>query len=65
MALALLTHLVFPLLYDGLLGRQGAAMVVVSTLVTAARNVFLVVFAVEATRLAWRRLRPTGDVPAA
>jgi hypothetical protein len=64
LALALLTHLVFPLLYDGLLGRQGPAMVVVSTLVTAARNVFLVVFAVEVTRVAWRRLRPAADVPA-
>ena len=31
LALALLTHLVFPLLYDGLLGRQGPAMVVVSS----------------------------------
>lgn len=65
LALALLTHLVYPLLYDGLLGRQGAVMVVVSTLVTAARNVFLVVFAAEATRLAWRRLRPADGVPSA
>jgi hypothetical protein len=56
--LALLTQLVYPLLYDGLLGRQGHGMVVVATLVTAARNVFLVVFTVEACRLAWRRLSP-------
>jgi hypothetical protein len=55
--LALLTQLVYPLLYDGFLGRQGPAMVVVATLVTAARNIFLVVFTVEACRLAWRRLR--------
>jgi 4-amino-4-deoxy-L-arabinose transferase-like glycosyltransferase len=65
LALALLTHLVFPLLYDGFLGRQGAAMVTVSTLVTAARNVFLVVFAVEATRWAWRRLGRGSAAPAA
>ena len=56
LALALLTHLVFPVLYDGFLGRQGQIMIIVSTLVTAARNVFLVVFTVEACRLAWRRL---------
>ena len=30
------THLVYPLLYDGLLGRQGQAMIVVATVVTAA-----------------------------
>ena len=54
--LALATHLVYPLLYDGLLGRQGYAMIVLSTLVTAARNVFLLVFTVQVCRLAWRRL---------
>lgn len=64
LVLALLTHLVFPLLYDGFLGRQGQVMVVVSTLVTAARNVFLVVFTVEVARLAWRRLARSA-VPAA
>jgi len=64
LVLALLTHLVFPLLYDGFLGRQGGAMVVISTLVTAARNVFLVVFTVEACRLAWRRLAPPAGVTA-
>ena len=62
LVLALLTQLVYPLLYDGLLGRQGHAMVVVSTLVTAARNVFLVVFTVQTCRLAWRRLAPAGPV---
>lgn len=60
LVLALLTHLVYPLLYDGFLGRKGHAWIVVSTLVTAARNAFLVVFTVEAWRLAWRRLaRPS------
>ncbi len=33
--LALLTHLVYPLLYDGFLGRQGHAMIIISTVVTA------------------------------
>jgi len=56
LALALLTHLVYPLLYDGFLGRQGHPMVVVATLVTALRNVVLVVFSVQVVRLAWRRL---------
>jgi hypothetical protein len=56
LALALLTHLVYPLLYDGFLGRRGQDGIVLSTVVTAARNVFLVVFTVEACRAAWRRL---------
>ena len=61
LALALLTHLVYPLLYDGFLGRQGHVMIVVSTLVTAVRNVFLVVFTVQACRIAWSRLaRPVA-----
>ena len=42
LVLALLNHLVYPLLYDGFLGRNGHAMIVVSTLVTAVRNVALV-----------------------
>ncbi|SDS80672.1 Protein of unknown function [Friedmanniella luteola] len=56
LALALLTHLVYPLFYDGLLGRSGHPMVVVSTLVTAVRNLALVVFTVQVVRLAWRWL---------
>ena len=60
--LALLTHLVYPLFYDGFLGRQGWVMIVLSTLVTAARNMFLVVFTVQVCRLAWRRLAPEAAV---
>lgn len=61
LVLALLTQLVYPLLYDGFLGRQGQAMIIVSTLVTATRNVFLVVFTAQAWRYAWVRLaRPTA-----
>jgi Glycosyltransferase family 87 len=56
LALALLTHLVYPLLYDGLLDKWGPVMLVVSTVVTAARNVALVAFTVEVCRLAWRFL---------
>jgi hypothetical protein len=62
LVLALLTHLVYPLFYNALLGREGDAMLVVATLVTALRNVALVVFAVQVTRLAWRWL-PTSTSP--
>jgi hypothetical protein len=65
LALALLTHLVYPLLYDAFLGRRGQDGIVLSTLVTTARNVFLVVFTFEACRLAWRRLRHREVEPAA
>ncbi|WP_375433403.1 glycosyltransferase 87 family protein [uncultured Friedmanniella sp.] len=56
LVLALLTHLVYPLFYDAFLGQHGHAGIVVSTLITAARNVFLVIFTARACRLAWRRL---------
>lgn len=58
LVLALLTHLVYPLLYDGFLGRQGYAMIVISTVVTALRNLALVAFTVEVCRMAWRFLAP-------
>jgi Glycosyltransferase family 87 len=54
--LALLTQLVYPLFYNGYLGRHGHAMIIISTIVTAIRNLALVVFTVEACRLAWRML---------
>ena len=54
--LALLTHLVYPLLYPGLLGLWGQPIVVVATVLTAARNVGLLVFAGYVGRLAWRFL---------
>ena len=56
LVLALLTHLVYPLLYDGFLGRDGRVMIVVSTVVTAVRNVALVAFTIEVCRIAWRFL---------
>ena len=54
--LALLTQLVYPLFYDGYLGRSGQLMIILSTGFTAIRNLALVVFAVEACWLAWRML---------
>jgi hypothetical protein len=54
--LALLTQLVYPLFYDGYLGRSGQLMIILSTGVTAIRNLALVVFTVEACWLAWRML---------
>jgi Glycosyltransferase family 87 len=54
--LAPLTQLVYPLFYDGYLGREGHAMIVISTVVTAIRNVALVVFTIEVCRMAWRLL---------
>jgi hypothetical protein len=54
--LALLTQLVYPLLYDSYLGLQGHAMIIIATIVTAIRNLALVAFTVEACWLAWRTL---------
>jgi hypothetical protein len=56
LTLALLTQLVYPLLYDSYLGRQGHGMIIIATIVTAIRNLALVAFAVEACWLAWRML---------
>jgi hypothetical protein len=56
LVLALLTHLVYPLLYNGLLGRRGYPMTVIATLVTAVRNLAVVVFTVRVVQLAWHWL---------
>jgi hypothetical protein len=56
LVLALLTQLVYPLLYDSYLGLQGQAMIILATIVTAIRNLALVAFTVEACWLAWRTL---------
>jgi hypothetical protein len=61
LVLAGLTHLVYPLLYPGLLGRQGTSMIVVSTVVTALRNLALVLLTVEICGLAWRLLSRTRE----
>ncbi|HTF41908.1 MAG TPA: glycosyltransferase family 87 protein [Propionibacteriaceae bacterium] len=54
--LALLTQLVYPLFYDSYLGREGHAMIIISTIVTATRKVALVVFTIEVCQMAWRML---------
>ena len=56
LVLALLTHLVYPLFYDGLLGRSGYPMIVASTVVTTVRNVALLIFTVRVVQLAWQWL---------
>lgn len=56
LGLALLTQLVYPLFYDSYLGRHGQALIMLSTIVTAVRNLALVAFTVEACWLAWRML---------
>jgi hypothetical protein len=62
--LAVLTHLVFPLLYPSLLGRQGYTMMVLATVVTAARNLALLAFTGYVGRLAWRFLSAGRHAPA-
>jgi hypothetical protein len=54
--LALLTQLVYPVLYPGYIGRHGHAMIIISTVVTTIRNVALVLFTIEVCRMAWRML---------
>ena len=54
--LALLTQLVYPVFYNGYLGREGHAMIIISTIVTTIRNVALVVFTIEVCLMAWRML---------
>jgi hypothetical protein len=56
LVLALLTQLVYPVLYPGYLGRNGQALIIISTVVTTVRNLALVVFTVEVCWLAWRML---------
>ena len=54
LVLALLTQLVYPLLYDGLLGFASPTRLVVATLVTALRNLALLLFTIEVCRAAWK-----------
>ena len=56
LVLALLTQLVYPVLYPGYIGRHGHAMIIISTVVTTIRNVALVLFTIEVCRMAWRML---------
>ncbi len=56
LVLALLTQLVYPVLYGGLLREQGQAMLILATFVTALRNLGLLAFTVELVIQAWRFL---------
>ena len=65
LALALLTHLVYPVCYPGLLGWRGPQMIGVATVVTMLRNLVLLGFTGYVVRQAWRLTgagqRATGD----
>lgn len=56
LVLALLTQLVYPLLYDGLVARPTEARVWLSTTVTALRNLALLAFTIELVVQAWKFL---------
>ena len=56
LALAVLPQLLYPLLYNGYLGREGYAMLAISTIVAAVRNLALVAFTGWVCQLAWREL---------
>ena len=56
LVLALLTQLVYPALYDGLLGDRGETMLVLATVVTAIRNLALLALTVELVVQAWKFL---------
>ncbi len=62
LALAVLTHLVYPLLYNGLLGRGSPSLLVAATVVTTLRNVAVVLFTVEVCRFAWVSLRSANRI---
>jgi hypothetical protein len=63
LVLALLTQLTYPLLYNGLLGRTSSGFAIVSTVVTALRNLSLLVLTVELCRYAWIALARSREVP--
>ena len=65
LVLALLTQLTYPLLYNGLLGRGSSTLTAASTVVTALRNLSLLVLTVEVCRHAWSALARPRAVPAA
>ncbi len=63
LVLAGLTQLVYPLLYDGYLGFTDTAGLVLSTVVTAIRNLCLLVFTVVCLVLAWRTTSSSPATP--
>lgn len=56
LGLALLTQLVYPAFYDGLLGYAGPGMLTTATVITAIRNLALLALSVELVIQAWRCL---------
>ena len=63
LVLAGLTQLVYPLLYDGYLGFTDTAGLVLSTVVTAVRNVGLLVFTVACLLVSWRATSSSPATP--
>jgi hypothetical protein len=63
LVLALLTHLVYPLLYDSYLGRTNHAGLVAATVVTAVRNLCLLAYTVASVLLAWRATSSSPATP--
>jgi glycosyl transferase family 87 len=63
LVLAGLTQLVYPLLYDGYLGFTNSAGLVIATLVTAVRNVCLLVFTVVCLLVSWRATSSSPATP--
>ena len=65
LALALLTHLVYPVLYGGLVGWYGPGLIGLGTVITVLRNLVLLAFTAYVGRQAWRLTgagqRVTGD----
>jgi hypothetical protein len=64
LALALLTHLVYPVLYPGLIGRHGPVLLGLATVVTTLRNLGLLAFTGYVASRAWRFTSP-GQQPVA
>lgn len=65
LVLALLTQLTYPVLYNGLLGHGNGALAVPATVVTALRNLSLLLVTVETCRYAWSALARRGPEVAA
>ncbi|QDP97075.1 DUF2029 domain-containing protein [Microlunatus elymi] len=60
LALALLTHLVYPLTYFGLYGDRHGALFVTSTTLLVLRNLGLLVFTIALVATTWRATRPSS-----
>ena len=56
LVLAVLTHVLYPYFYQGLLGHRSTTLLVVATVVAALRNLALLVVTVEICRYAWSAL---------